>query len=271
MRTFETTQFQDAEKYAAYLKTSLGRLRSDLTWENLRVFLPSDPSAHRVLDLGGGTGSMSLRVAKKGFTVVLLDSSEEMLEIAKKDAAAAGIAAQISFRHDEASRLPELFAAESFAVIVCHNVLEFLAAPETVIAKIAHVLRGDGIVSVLVRNHMGEVLKAAVKSANLESAKALLSTETVLDSLYGKPVRLFEPQVVVNMLSNAGLEVIAQRGVRVIADYWDHNDFSGESAYEQMLDLELILGARPEFAGIARYTQMIARRSNVSARPGDTR
>jgi hypothetical protein len=32
------------------------------------------------------------------------------------------------------------------------------------------------------------------------------------------------------------------------------------------LELELILGARPEFAGIARYTQFIARRSSGSAK-----
>ena len=56
MRTLETTHFQDAEKYAAYLKTPLGRQRNELAWENLRRFLAGDAQGRRVLDLGGGTG-----------------------------------------------------------------------------------------------------------------------------------------------------------------------------------------------------------------------
>src|ERR1700721_2201776 len=75
----DTLRFQDAEKYAAYLKTPAGRLRSELAWENLRRFLPRDAATHRALDVGGGTGSASLQLAGLGHDVVLLDSSEQML------------------------------------------------------------------------------------------------------------------------------------------------------------------------------------------------
>jgi hypothetical protein len=52
----------------------------------------------------------------------------------------------------------------------------------------------------------------------------------------------------------------------VFSDYLDPKDLSDEAAYRQILELELILGAQPAFAGIARYTQWIARRSSVSRR-----
>ena len=266
MRTLETTHFGDAEKYASYLKTPLGRLRSELAWENLREFLAADASARRILDLGGGTGSISLRLAEMGFSVVLLDSSEEMISIARKEAEACGIDAGISFLHEDASKLQELFSAESFDLVICHNLLEYVAAPEAVVAKIARVLRKDGVVSALVRNRAGEVLKAAIKSGEWELANAALSDETVVDSLYGKPVRVFDPKVVLDMLRAAGLDVIAQRGVRVFSDYRDPIDLEDEAAYRQALELELNLGARPEFAGIARYTQFIACRSSGSVK-----
>jgi ubiquinone/menaquinone biosynthesis C-methylase UbiE len=79
----KATQFQDADNYSKYLKTYSGRVRSDLAWENLQRFLPDPATRRRVLDLGGGTGAMSVRLAKKEFQVALLDSSEEMLAIAR--------------------------------------------------------------------------------------------------------------------------------------------------------------------------------------------
>src|ERR1700721_2382360 len=94
----DTLRFQDAEKYAAYLKTPAGRLRSELAWENLRRFLPSNSSKQRALDVGGGTGFASVQIARMGYEVVLLDSSEEMLRIAREQAGAGNVSSRISFR-----------------------------------------------------------------------------------------------------------------------------------------------------------------------------
>jgi len=271
MRTLETTHFQDAEKYAAYLKTPLGRLRTELAWENLRRFLAEDARGRRVLDLGGGTGSISLRLAQMEFEVVLLDSSEEMLGLARREAETCGVGERISFVHGDASRLEDFFAAESFDVVVCHNLLEYVADPGAIAGKIAQLLRSDGAVSILVRNRAGEVLKAAIKSEDLAVAKTARTAETVVDSLYGKPLRVFEPEAVVNLLGRAGLDAFLQRGVRVFADYREPKDLEGEAGYQKMLELELMLGARREFASIARYTQLIARQRSGLARKEDAR
>jgi hypothetical protein len=50
MRTLDTLQFRDADRYSSYLKTPLGRLRSDLAWENLQRFLPVEVRQRRALD-----------------------------------------------------------------------------------------------------------------------------------------------------------------------------------------------------------------------------
>src|ERR1700751_5682182 len=105
MGGLDTSQFRDADKYASYLDSSAGKLRSDLAWENLSRFLRRTPSRFRALDLGGGTGSMSLRLARMDFPVVLLDSSEEMLGIARQEAESSGVAARITFRHADATEL----------------------------------------------------------------------------------------------------------------------------------------------------------------------
>jgi ubiquinone/menaquinone biosynthesis C-methylase UbiE len=64
MRMVDTARFRNADKYASYLKTMAGRLRLDLAWENLRPRLPGNASKRHALDLGGGTGSASVKVAE---------------------------------------------------------------------------------------------------------------------------------------------------------------------------------------------------------------
>src|ERR1700739_830970 len=91
----DTSRFQDAKKYAAYLKTPAGRLRSELAWENLRRFLPRNASKRRALDLGGGPGFASVQLARLGYEVVLLDGSDEMLRIARQQTDAGSVAEQI--------------------------------------------------------------------------------------------------------------------------------------------------------------------------------
>jgi S-adenosylmethionine-dependent methyltransferase len=261
MRMLDASRFQDAGKYAAYLKTPGGRLRSELAWENMRRFLPRDASKHRALDVGGGTGFASAQLARMGYEVVLLDNSEEMLRIAREQAEVGGVAARTSFCHGDAGRLSELFDAESFDVVVCHNLLEYSENPCAIVRDIAIVLRKDAVLSILVRNRAGEVLKDAVKSRDWKLAVANLTAETTVDSLYGEPVRLFALAEVRELLT-AGLEVAAEHGVRVFSDYVDLENLT-DAAFSQIFELEAALGVRPEFAAIARYVQVIASRSGA--------
>ena len=131
MRTLDTTRFQDADKYASYLKTTAGRLRCELAWKNLRGFLPVGGSRLRVLDLGGGTGFVSVRLARMEFQVVLLDSSEEMLGIARKEAEASGVAARIAFCHADAGQLRDEVIARCRQVIVADRRQAIAQLPRT--------------------------------------------------------------------------------------------------------------------------------------------
>ena len=260
----DTLRFQDAEKYAAYLKTPAGRLRSELAWENLRRFLPSNSSKQRALDVGGGTGFASVQIARMGYEVVLLDSSEDMLRIARGQAGAGDVSSRISFCHGDAGRLPELFDAESFDVVVCHNLLEFSENPSAIVRNIANVLRKDGMLSVLVRNRSGEVLKDAIKSRDRKLAVANLTAQTVVDSLYGEPMRVFALAEVRELLTQAGLEIVAEHGVRVFCDYVGLENLP-DPAFSEIFELESVLGVRPEYAAIARYIQVITHRSRASS------
>src|ERR1700751_2805513 len=100
----------EPEKYAAYLETPEGRLRLDLAFANLQEFLPAtEKSSVRVLDVGCGTGATALRLARLGLDVTLLDSSQGMLEIAKRAARDPRVPGKVTVQFGDAAQLSNLF------------------------------------------------------------------------------------------------------------------------------------------------------------------
>src|SRR5258707_3907751 len=161
-----------ANKYAAYLETPEGRLRSDVAFDNLGDFLPLQAKEPlRALDLGGGTGAGAVRLARLGMHVTVLDCSPAMLDITQRAAREAGVAEKIVLKHGAAAQLASLFPARSFDVILCHNILEYLNDPGVVLRAAAHGLRDlSSILSVLVRRQAGEGLKAPIQEGELDTA-----------------------------------------------------------------------------------------------------
>jgi S-adenosylmethionine-dependent methyltransferase len=249
-----------ANKYADYVETPEGRLRSDLAFANLQHFLPQQAKPSLcALDLGCGTGVTAVRLARLGIHVTLLDSSPAMLDIAKRTAQEAGVMDKVVLRHGDATQLANLFRTRSFDVILCHNVLEYLDEPGAVVRGAARALRdSSAILSVLVRSQAGEVFKAAIQTGDLAIAERNLTAEWAQESLYGGRVRLFPSNSLQAMLKAASLAVIAERGVRVLADYLPPQ-VSRSADYERIFELERKLGSRPEFAAVSRYTHCLAR------------
>jgi SAM-dependent methyltransferase len=256
----------DADKYAAYLETPEGRLRSDLAFAHLQDFLPLPESGRPLLglDLGGGTGAAAVRLARLGINVTLLDSSPTMLGIAKRAVGEAGFDGKITLKLGDAAQVAHLFPAGSFDIVLCHNILEYVDDPNAVLSAAARVMRcdsgGTGFLSILVRNRAGEVLKAGITAGDLEAAERNLTAAWGNESLFGGRVRLFTLDSLRAMTKGASLAVAAERGVRVISDYLAPQ-ISRRVEYAWIFKLERKLGSRPEFSAVARYIQVIARHS----------
>jgi hypothetical protein len=95
-------------------------------------------------------------------------------------------------------------------------------------------------------------------TGNLAAAETGLSADWGEESLYGGKVRLFTADSVKAMLKEASLKAVAQRGVRVLADYLPPQ-ISRSAEYERIFAFERELGTRREFMAVARYIQCIAR------------
>ncbi len=96
----------------------IGRLLADTQEELIARYLaPLD--GRSVLDVGTGTGRAAVALARRGALVTGVDASAEMLAVAERRAADAGV--QVTFTTGDAHALT--FDARSFDAVVCLRVL----------------------------------------------------------------------------------------------------------------------------------------------------
>ena len=114
-----------AKAWDDYTNTPLGRLRQELTMFHLTQHLDSPFRSLNVLDVGGGTGSYILPLAKLGHQVWLLDFSAQMLATARQKAGQLdpSLIERIDFCHASAQDIPDLFSPDHFDLILCHTLL----------------------------------------------------------------------------------------------------------------------------------------------------
>src|SRR5207237_2384733 len=179
-----------AAKYAAYLETPEGQLRLDLAFANLHDFLPQATRSLQALDLGCRTGAVAVRLARLGLHVTLLDASLPMLDFAKRAAQEAGVTERIALKHGDAAQFANLCHAGSFDLILCHNILEYVDDSCAVLRSAGRALRDpSSIISVLVRNQAGEVLKAAIQDGDLGATEHNRTAEWGPEDSYGGRLR----------------------------------------------------------------------------------
>ena len=99
-----------------------------------------DVAGKDVLDAACGTGRYALLLAEAGARVAGIDSSEEMLALARRKADQLG--SSVDLRHGDVARLP--FPDDSFDLAVC--ALAFCHLPDigAAVAELARVLRSGG-------------------------------------------------------------------------------------------------------------------------------
>jgi demethylmenaquinone methyltransferase/2-methoxy-6-polyprenyl-1,4-benzoquinol methylase len=86
-----------------------------------------DPGDH-VLDVGCGTGTLALRLLRRGARVTGLDMSEHMILVARKYADKEGLGANLELIKDSVTQLCKHAQPESFDCIVCTMVLGELSS-----------------------------------------------------------------------------------------------------------------------------------------------
>ncbi|MCI0369968.1 MAG: methyltransferase domain-containing protein [candidate division NC10 bacterium] len=256
-----------AAAYKAYLESPHGRLRLELIWHQLSGFMGKAWGADRrplqVLDIGCGTGELSLRLAARGHAVVLLDPVEEMLRLAEETARALESPPVIPprFVHGSLEVAPALFGKSTFDLVLCHTLLEYLPDPRSVLALLRTLLTPGGFLSLVALNRGQEPLRLAIRDGKFEEARRALAGDVPMDSLFGLPRNGMLKDQLQAQLEAAGINSVAHAGIFVFADYLPAGRLEDPASFAPLLRLELEAGGLSPLREIARYLHLWGRRA----------
>ncbi len=238
------------------------RLKYKMTQANLSRHLPETPG--RALDAGGGNGLEAIALARLGYRVDLVDSSPAMLSDAVEQATAAGVNDLIAVHQADVQAIPLLFATACFDVVLCHNVIQYVADVPAFLSKVVSVMQPGGVVSVLCVNRHSVPYKTAFMQNDLVGAAAQLDTHTFTTYLFDVPVVTFTAEELSALLRAAGLTVENYYGVRCLCDYWGTNEQKSDpNVFAELEALEFALTDRHPHKLLARYCQVIARKKKT--------
>jgi S-adenosylmethionine-dependent methyltransferase len=235
-----------------YRTTTRGRLRLQLVLDRLKPRLPPPPA--RILDAGGGTGAFAIPLAGLGHDVTLIDPSDEWLERAGRNAAAAGV--NLRLQMAEVDDLPS--DIEPFDVILCHAVLMYVEQPEAALRALHRAARPDALLSLLEKNRDALALRPGL-AGDYHEARRLLDARDSIGQLSIEN-RAYSIDEWVAMLDDAGWTATDWAGVRLFSD--GAPDDLDAGAYEALLDLEREAGTREPYRRFSRLVHFIARRSS---------
>ena len=220
------------------------RLFKKIVWKQL-----GDMEGKKILDFGSGEGITANHFAEKN-DVTAIEPSKEMLSNAWKDYEYTQIVGDVNAL--------SAFKNETFDMIICHNVLEYIDDKAAVIKALARVLKKDGIISIVKHNRAGRVMQMAVLLDDFEKANEILDGKDSTASKFGtiryyedNDITKWEPQITVSDIW----------GIRTFWDLRQNQQKHGDEAWqEKMLQLELRVSQMREYKNIAFFHHLLLKK-----------
>ena len=233
--------------YRNMVEQPWGRMFYDLIFRQLSI---TNDKRAKILDFGAGFCITADHYAQN-HDVTALEPNKEMYDL--------------RIEGGDYTLIPEgleyLLGIEdnSFDVVICHNVLEYVDDIETVVKHLVRVLKPGGILSIIKHNELGKVFAYAVLNDNPKAALDVLSNYTE-DSVFGNR-NVYSKEYLVDFIGNeADLKDVY--GIRTFFGLSSNNDIKfSEEWYENMLELETKAGAVDEYKQVAFYNHLIFKKN----------
>ena len=222
------------------------RLFKKIVWQQL-----GDIEGKRILDFGSGEGITACHFAEKN-EVIAIEPSEEMLATAWTDYEYTQITGDVNALSD--------FEDETFDIIICHNVLEYIDDKAEVIKALSRVLKKDGIISIAKHNRAGRVMQMAVLLDDFDKANALLDGENSTASKFGA-IRYYDDNDIIQWAPE--LEISDVYGIRTFWDLQQNQEKHDDEEWQDgMIQLEMRVAQIPEYRDIAFFHHLLIKKAD---------
>ena len=235
-------------------QTGRGSTRSAVVWAGLETVLQGGP--RDVLDIGGGTGGLAVRVGGLGHRVTVVDPSPDALAALDRRAREHDVA--VTGRQGDLSSLLDVVDLDSADVVLCHGVLEVVDDPAAALATLARVVRPWGVLSLLVAQRHAAVIARAM-AGHFQQALAMLDQQTPS----GRTGRRFTHEELTALVVDAGFGVDEVHAIRVFTDLVPGSLLDLEpGGSAALVELEQAVAARPEYLPLATQVHLLAHYSS---------
>ena len=186
-------------------------------WDRIMQLVDCGRAPLEALDVGCGTGFLSLELAVRGHRVIGIDLAPAMLDKARRKAAEAGF--EIRFQEGDAELVP--FPEASFDLVISRHVLWTLPHPEAAIDDWIRVLRPGGRL-VVIDGAQYDVAAAPPRQENARSSAEYAAIGDKLPFYDGRPQREIEALLGAKGLVGVGgdpvLDWVEGQAQRMIAE-----------------------------------------------------
>jgi SAM-dependent methyltransferase len=250
-------QFAD-EAYASVK----GHVRTYVMHRHLLEHLPEPPAP--VLDVGGGAGHQSFPLARAGYDVTLLDSSQAMLDKARYRLEGLPAEAQrrVNLLEAEGERAAEAVDGRRFAAVLCHGVLGYLERPEPLVEQLCRCAAPGGIVSIMTANAKAMAVQPALER-RWNDALASFDARTGIGVL-GVPGRADTVEEISDLVRLHGVEPLRWYGVWLFVDWLEFSGVTlapGDSAQvAATAAVELEASRRDPYRQLSRVFHLVGRK-----------
>lgn len=239
-----------------YENAFVGKLYSELEWEGLvKWHLPEDRNAE-VLDAGGGTGRMTLPLARMGYQVTLCDLSPGMLGVAREKLQKEGVLNRVKIVETDIASLP--FPDETFALVLCLHAPFSIADSFKAAGELTRVMKRGG--KIIVDAHSRYWAAKHAVSRNPEVALKLAKSElNRAYDIFGDWCQVFSPEELRELFESHGIKVIETRGgftELLPAEIQQVREWNDEFL-SQVVEVMTYLGREPSVLGMAFILKLV--------------
>jgi ubiquinone/menaquinone biosynthesis C-methylase UbiE len=244
-----------AGRYDKWYETFKGAIENHMDWKLLKRHLPQNRDA-KILDAGGGTGRITLPLAKMGYSVTLCDISPKMLNVARQKLLREGVSDKVEIFECDVRKLR--FADESFDFVLCWD------GTSEAVKELIRVTKNGGRISIFLMNKCGVAISEFRE--NPDYSLALLGSESNYVVHHGEKSMAVSVEEARELFEKAGIKVIEIYAVCGMLDLlsipkkvqesrsWD------EKSFKQVTEMLLRLSREPSAKGLSRHLVLYGER-----------
>ena len=243
-----------AREYDKQYKTPYWKLYHEITWHNIKRFLPKKKNA-LILDAGGGTGYWAIKLAKLGYKVVLTDISEEMLKVAEAKIKKLKLENKIEIKRADI-RSMSCFDSNYFDMTLAEgDPVSYCLKPKKAIRELARVVKPNSYVIVSVDSKYPVISRFIAKESINKIPKFLKNG--ILE--HEHKFQAFSPEELKTLFENNGLKVVRIIGKPVLMQLIpkEKREEIIRKHFKQILNLELKFCDVESLVGIGGHLEIL--------------